>query len=55
VFIDHADKTYLSISGRAQIVDDPELRATAWRKNDAVWWPDPTIPTCVFSSSNQHR
>jgi general stress protein 26 len=48
VFIDHADN--LSISGAAQIVNDPRLRAAAWRKNDAVWWPggpnDPNV--CVL-------
>ena len=27
------------ISGKAQIVDDPELRTAAWPQNDAVWWP----------------
>jgi len=50
VFIDHADKAYLSISARARIVNDPELRAAAWRNNDAVWWPggpnDPNV--CVL-------
>ena len=39
VFLDAADKAYLSITGKAQIVDDPDLRAAAWRKNDVVWWP----------------
>ncbi len=39
VFIDAADKAYLSITGKAQIADDPDLRAAAWRKNDVVWWP----------------
>ena len=41
VFIDAADKAYLSISGHAQIV------SSAWRKNDAAWWPggpnDPNV------------
>jgi len=50
VFIDATDKAYLSITGKAQIVDDAELRAAAWRKTDAVWWPrgpnDPEV--CVL-------
>ena len=50
VFVAAADKAYLSITGRAQVVDDPELRGAAWRKNDAVWWPggpnDPDV--CVL-------
>jgi general stress protein 26 len=39
VFIDTAEKAYLSITGKARIVDDPALRAAAWCKNDCVWWP----------------
>jgi general stress protein 26 len=50
VFIDAADKAYLSITGRARIVDDSDLRLAAWRQNDAVWWPagpnDPAV--CVL-------
>lgn len=49
-FIDAADKAYLSITGKAHIEDDRELRLSAWRKNDAVWWPggpfDPDV--CVL-------
>jgi general stress protein 26 len=49
-FIDPADKAFLSITGKARIVDDPALRAAAWRKNDEVWWPggpnDPNV--CVL-------
>jgi general stress protein 26 len=51
VFIDPASKAYLSITGRARVVDDAELRAVAWRSNDAVWWPggphDPNV--CVLA------
>jgi general stress protein 26 len=40
IFIDTAEKAYLSISGTARIVDDDaELRSVTWRKNDVVWWP----------------
>ena len=38
-FVDVVDKAYLSITGKAQILDDPELRRLAWRKTDSVWWP----------------
>ncbi len=40
VFVAAEDKAYLSITGKARVVDDPELRAAAWRKTDVVWWPD---------------
>ena len=50
VFVDAASNAYLSITGKAQIVDDPALRALAWRKADVVWWPggpnDPNV--CVL-------
>lgn len=39
VFIDAAQRAYLSITGNARIADDDALRAAAWRKNDEVWWP----------------
>jgi len=52
VFIDTADKAYLSITGKARIVDDPALRAAVWRKSDAVWWPggpnDPNVCVLVY-------
>lgn len=38
-FVDVADKAYLSITGKAQILEDLELRRLAWRNSDAVWWP----------------
>jgi general stress protein 26 len=33
------DKAYLSITGRAQILHDPDLAAKYWKKADDVWWP----------------
>ena len=49
-FVDVAAKAYLSITGRATIVDDPKLREASWRESDAVWWPsgpdDPNV--CVL-------
>jgi general stress protein 26 len=51
VFMDAAGKAYLSITGRARVVEDDELRAVAWRASDAVWWPqgprDPNV--CVLA------
>jgi general stress protein 26 len=50
VFIDTAQKAYLSMTGKAQIVNDEALQALAWRKSDEVWWPgglsDPSV--CVL-------
>ena len=50
VFIDAGDKAYLSITGRAAIIRDPETTKAAWRKTDEVWWPggpnDPNV--CVL-------
>jgi general stress protein 26 len=50
VFIDAADKAYLSMTATARIEDDPALRASAWRKTDVVWWPGgPNDPdACVL-------
>jgi general stress protein 26 len=49
-FIDTSEKAYLSITGKARIDHDRELRSAAWRKSDAVWWPggpaDPDV--CVL-------
>ena len=38
--IDPHDKAYLSITGRAQVLHDPETAAAVWRSTDKVWWPD---------------
>lgn len=40
VFIDPGDRAYLSITGRASTVRDPQKIKVAWRKSDEVWWPD---------------
>jgi len=37
VFVAAGDKAYLSITGTARVVDDPELRAAAWQKNDGAF------------------
>ena len=44
VFIDSSDKAYLSITGRACVVRDPDKTKAVWRKTDEVWWPGPDSP-----------
>lgn len=39
VFTDADAKAYLSVSGRARVVQDPAQAAAIWRKSDDVWWP----------------
>jgi general stress protein 26 len=39
VVIEHSDKAYLSISGRAEVTRDHARAATIWKKADNVWWP----------------
>ena len=38
---------YLSITGRARVVRDPDKTKMVWRKADGVWWPggpdDPNV------------
>jgi general stress protein 26 len=40
IIIDHEDKAYLSISGRAEVMRDDTKAAEIWRKTDDVWWPE---------------
>jgi len=40
VVIDARAKAYLSIGGRAEVIDDHALAARFWKKTDDVWWPD---------------
>jgi general stress protein 26 len=48
--IDYADKAYLSITGRAEVLRDATLAARYWKKADDVWWPEgPNDPhVCVL-------
>jgi general stress protein 26 len=39
VFIDKGTNTYLSLTGRARVVQDAAQAAEIWRKTDDVWWP----------------
>ena len=47
VFIDCRENAYLSITGRAEILHEPERAAAIWKVTDQVWWPggadDPTL------------
>lgn len=40
IIVDHEDKAYLSISGRAEVMRDDDKAAALWKKTDDVWWPD---------------
>ena len=40
IIIDHEDKAYLSISGRAEVCRDEDKAAAIWKKSDNAWWPD---------------
>jgi general stress protein 26 len=44
VMIDHKDKAYLSITGRAEVRDDHAKAAEIWKKTDDVWWQGPNDP-----------
>ena len=47
VVIDAKEKAYLSISGRARVLNDRAKAAEIWKKTDDVWWPggpdDPNV------------
>jgi general stress protein 26 len=47
VLIDAGDRTYLSITGRAEMLRDTAKAADIWKSTDKVWWPggpdDPTL------------
>ncbi len=38
VFTDPKQKIYLSISGRASIINDEEIARAIWQLTDRVWW-----------------
>ena len=43
-FIDHKQKAYLSLSGRAEVMRDPELARAIWASTDDAWWDGPDDP-----------
>jgi general stress protein 26 len=40
VFIDAEARAYLSITGRASIMQDTAQATAIWKKTDDAWWPD---------------
>ena len=49
VFIDHKDKAYLSISARAEVLNDHAKTAEIWKSTDNMWWQGPDDPNvCVL-------
>jgi general stress protein 26 len=45
VFIDAADKAYLSITGRGEIARDTARAAEIWKSTDRLWWEGPQDPS----------
>ena len=49
VFIDHAEKAYLSITARAEVLNDHAKAAEIWKVTDSAWWKGPDDPdVCVL-------
>jgi general stress protein 26 len=44
IVIDASDKAYLSITGRARILDDHAKAAEIWHHSDGIWWQGPDDP-----------
>lgn len=44
VFIDHAEKAYLSLTGRAEVLRDTAKAKDIWKSTDDVWWSGPDDP-----------
>jgi general stress protein 26 len=44
VFVDAADKVYLSITARAEVRRDPAKAAEIWKLTDNAWWSGPDDP-----------
>jgi general stress protein 26 len=57
VFIDAADKAYLSITGRAEIARDTARAAAIWKSTDRLWWPEVRRirPCGCYGSSRTRR
>ena len=43
-FIDNKEKAYLSITGRAQVLNDAATACAIWKKTDDTWWSGPDDP-----------
>jgi general stress protein 26 len=49
VFIDHAEKAYLSLTARAEVLRDHAKATEVWKSTDNLWWPGPDDPNvCVL-------
>ena len=49
VFIDPAAKAYLSLTGRAEALQDHAKAREIWKSTDDVWWKGPEDPNvCVL-------
>jgi general stress protein 26 len=44
VFIDHKENAYLSVTARAQVLDNHAKARDIWKKTDDVWWSGPDDP-----------
>jgi general stress protein 26 len=49
VFIEPAEKAYLSITARATVLRDHAKAAAIWKSSDNIWWHGPDDPNvCVL-------
>jgi general stress protein 26 len=44
VFIDHKENAYLSVTARAQVLEDHAKAREIWKSTDGVWWTGPDDP-----------
>jgi general stress protein 26 len=44
IFIDHEENAYLSVTARAQVLEDHAKARAIWKKTDDVWWQGPDDP-----------
>jgi len=47
IFVDPDEKTYLSITARAEVCRDPGQAAKIWKSADNVWWSGPHDPNVL--------
>ena len=52
ILIEPTEKAYLSLTGRAVLIEDRGLARRIWKKTDDVWWPggpdDPNVRVLEF-------
>ena len=54
VVIDASDKAYLSITGRAVIVQDVAVARRFWKSSDSLWWSGPDDPNLRLLQLDPH-